>query len=92
MTVDAATAGSPGSYKMETYTYIYQASYGSPEVDQTTPTIRNVLVSPDGLSGRLMVEGLEEGHIHELDLSGVRSLKGQPLLHKTAYYTLNYIP
>jgi hypothetical protein len=89
--VDPTTAGSPGSYKMETYTYIYQASYGSPEVDRTTPTIKSVLVSKDGLSARLIVDGLEEGHIHELDLSGVRSAKGQPLLHKTAYYTLNYL-
>jgi len=89
--VDPTTTGSPGSYKMETYTYIYQASYGSPEVDRTTPTIKSVLVSKDGLSARLIVDGLEEGHIHELDLSGVRSAKGQPLLHKTAYYTLNYL-
>ena len=77
---------------METYTYIYQASYGSPEVDKTTPTIKSALVSKDALSLRLIVEGLEEGHIHELDLSGVRSAKGQPLLHHTAFYTLNYIP
>ena len=90
--LDPATAGSPASYKIETYTYIYQASYGSPEVDKTIPIIKSVLVSQDGLSARLMIDGLEEGHIHELDLSGVRSAKGQPLLHKTAYYTLNYIP
>ena len=29
----------PKSYTLKTYTYIYQAAYGSPEVDQTTPTI-----------------------------------------------------
>jgi hypothetical protein len=90
--VDASSAGSPSSYKMETYTYIYQADYGSPEVDKTTPTIKNILVSADRLSARLVIEGMEEGHIHELDLSGVRSAQGRPLLHKTAYYTLNYIP
>ena len=90
--VDPATAGSPESYKMESYTYIYQASYGSPEVDKTTPMVKKVTVSRDGLSVRLTVEGLEEGHIHELDMSGVRSAEGQPLLHKTAYYTLNSIP
>ena len=90
--VDPATAGSPESYKMETYTYIYQASYGSPEVDKTTPAIKTVVVSKDGLSARLIIEGLEAGHIHELEMSGIRSAKGQPLLHKTAYYTLNYRP
>src|SRR6266851_5382752 len=87
--VDPATAASPASYRMETYTYIYQASYGSPEVDKTMPTIKSAAVSPDGLNARLVVEGLQEGHIHELRLPGVRSRSGRPLLHDAAYYTLN---
>ena len=37
--VDPKTAGDPASYKLLTYTYIYQASYGSPEVDHTYPEI-----------------------------------------------------
>ena len=41
---------------------------------------------------RLYVDGLQEGHIHDLTLPGVRSEEGQPLLHPQAYYTLNYIP
>ncbi len=90
--MDPATAASPASYRMETYTYIYQASYGSPEVDNTMPTIKSATVSPDGLSARLVVEGLQEGHIHELHLPGVRSRSGRPLLHDAAYYTLNSIP
>ena len=40
--VDPATAGDLASYKMKTYTYIYQSSYGSPEVDHTTPAITKV--------------------------------------------------
>jgi hypothetical protein len=27
-----------------------------------------------------------------LHLAGVRSAKGQPLLHDAAYYTMNYLP
>ncbi len=90
--VDAATASSIASYKIETYTYIYQSSYGSPEVDRTTPTITEVKVAPNGRSARLLIQGLQEGHVHELHLPGVRSAQGQPLLHPSAYYTLNYIP
>ena len=89
--VDAKTAGNPESYKLSTYTYIYQASYGSPEVDHTTPTIDKVTVAPDGRSARLFVAGLQEGHVHELHSDGVRSKAGRPLLHKEAYYTLNYL-
>ncbi len=77
---------------MKTFTYIYQASYGSPEVDQTTPKITKVMVGKDGKSVRLTVDGLQEGHIHDLAVPGVRSKAGEALLHPQAYYTLNYIP
>jgi hypothetical protein len=90
--VDAKTASSVESYKLTTYAYIYQASYGSPEVDHTTPTINKVVVAEDGKSARLFVTGLQEGHVHELHSDGVRSKTGLPLLHKEAYYTLNFIP
>jgi hypothetical protein len=90
--VDPKTATDPGSYKLETYTYVYQATYGSPEVDQTKPAIKSITVTPDGRSARLVLSELAEGHVHELKAAGVRSTSGQPLLHDTAYYTLFYIP
>ena len=89
---DPETAGKASSYRMKTFTYIYQATYGSPEVDQTTPTITKVEVAPDHQSVRLYVDGLQEGHIHDLVSAGVRSIDGEALLHPEAYYTLNYIP
>jgi glucose/arabinose dehydrogenase len=90
--LDPATAGKTDSYQMKTFTYIYRADYGSPEVDQTVPKITKVEVGKDNKSVRLWVDGLQEGHIHDLALAGVRSEDGQPLLHPQAYYTLNYIP
>jgi hypothetical protein len=90
--LDPKTAADPTSYKLRTFTYIYQASYGSPEVDETFPKVEKAEVSADGKSVRLTLERLEEGHIHELHLNGVRSAEGVPLLHKDAYYTLNYLP
>ena len=32
------------------------------------------------------------GHIHELQLPGLRDRHGDPLLHDVAYYTMNQIP
>ncbi len=90
--VDAESAGKPGSYAIETFTYIYQSSYGSPEVDHTTPRISEVRVAADRKSARLIIDGLVEGHIHELHAPGVRSATGKFLLHDAAYYTLNKIP
>jgi hypothetical protein len=90
--VDPKIAADPKSYDMKTFTYIYRAEYGSPEVDQTTPTINKIDVAADSHSVRLHVGPLEEGHIHHVSAAGLRSATGLPLLHKDAYYTLNYIP
>jgi len=55
--------GNVDSYSMKTFTYKYQADYGSPEVDQTTPTIAEARVAADNKSVRLYVSGLQVGHI-----------------------------
>jgi glucose/arabinose dehydrogenase len=90
--VDPKTAGDPSSYAMQAYTYIYQSTYGSPEVDHTVPAIKSAVVSSDRMSAHLAVDGLVLGNIHELHMSGVRSAQGAPLLHDVAYYTLNWLP
>ncbi len=90
--VDAESAGHTDSYAMGTYTYLFQSSYGSPEVDHTTPTITKAVVSDDRQSVRLYVDDLQRGHVHELSAKGLKSSQGLPLLHTDAYYTLNYIP
>jgi len=90
--IDPVVGSQVGSYKLETFNYVYRADYGSPEVDQTHPTIKSATVSEDRKSVRLIVDGLQEGHIHDLRLPGVRSARGEPLLHPIAYYTMNAIP
>ena len=75
--VDPKTAGDVESYKMKTYTYIYQADYGSPEVDQTDADDHE----GRGRQGRqeraaATSTGLQEGHVHELTRPGVRSADG----------------
>ncbi|GIT30291.1 MAG: hypothetical protein Ct9H300mP1_23370 [Planctomycetaceae bacterium] len=44
--IDPETAAKIDSYQLQTYTYIYQSSYGSPEVDHTKP-------NPQGSPGLL---------------------------------------
>jgi hypothetical protein len=90
--VDPHRAGAVASYRLQTFTYIYRAEYGSPEVDQTTPVIERAEVSADHRRVRLVVRGLVPGHVHELHAEGVRSAQGLPLLHSEAYYTLNWLP
>ena len=87
--VDPATAGDAASYEMAAWTYIYQSSYGSPQVDQATPKVLKAEVSEDQLSVWLTVEGRVKGHVHELDSSAVKSQGGKALWHPKCYYTLN---
>jgi glucose/arabinose dehydrogenase len=90
--VDPAVAGNPASYSMDAWTYIYQSEYGSPEVDKATPKITGATVSPDKMKVRLKIEGLVQGHVHQLTAKGVKSAKGESLWHPLAWYTLNEIP
>lgn len=90
--VDPKIAAQPESYAIETYTHIYQQGYGSPEVDQTYPQVSRAIVSDDGLSVHLQVEGLMQGHVHDFDFQSIREPGGGKLVHHKAYYTLNEIP
>lgn len=90
--VDPVSAGNPASYKTRAFTYIYQADYGSPEVDDVIPQITKAVVGADNKSVRLTFDKLTKGHVHELHLDGVKSASGLPVLHASAYYTLNEIP
>jgi len=82
----------PRSYKLSTFTYEYHAGYGGPEVDQTTPEVRAVRLSDDGLRATLVLDTLARGHVHEFDLGTLRARDGEELLHRHAYYTVNEIP
>jgi hypothetical protein len=92
--VDKASAAEASSYDMITYTYLYRADYGSPEVDSTKATVKSATVSDDGLKVKLAVDGMGIGHVHELTLPGIRSAQdaAKGLLHPIAWYTLWKIP
>ena len=90
--VDEATATRPESYDMTGFIYKYHRTYGSPIINQQPCPVERVEVSPDRRKVRLYVSGLREGYIHQLKAEGVRNSSGRPLLHPSAYYTLNNRP
>lgn len=95
--VDPATASDPASWKAKGFTYIYQSAYGSPVVDEESCKVERVEPSADGRRVRLVLSNLREGVIHEITAAGIRAADGSehagaPLLHDTAWYTLNRIP
>jgi hypothetical protein len=87
--VNAEIASKPESYQLSAWTYIYQKSYGSPEVDQATPKVVSAVVAPDKLSVKITVEGRVKGHVHELDATALQSDSGTSLWHPVSYYTIN---
>ena len=90
--VDPELASDPSSYHVTGFTYRYHSTYGSPIINRETARVRGVEVSDDGLHARIVVDGLRKGYIHELKMTSLRSADDEPLLHDTAYYTLNEIP
>lgn len=90
--VDVNIAAKPASYSIKTYTHIYAAGYGSPEVDHTVPRVTQAVPSKDGLSVMVSLDQITEGHIHDFDLTTMKSNDGDNLLHTKAYYTVNEIP
>ncbi len=90
--VDSATGNDPSNYKVTTFTHIYHAGYGGPEVDQTTPVVKTAQLSSDGLLATIELSELKRGHVHEFDLGALRSRDKEGLLHRHAYYTVNEVP
>lgn len=95
--VDPVAAANPASWMAKGFTYIYQSAYGSPVVDEEPCPIERAECSQDGRTVHLVVSNRREGMIHEITAAGIRAAAdaeaaGGPLLHDTAWYTLNRIP
>jgi len=90
--VDPHVAAQTGAYAITTYTHVYHAGYGSPEVDHTTARVTGAEPSADGLSVLVHLKSITEDHIHDFNLARITSRDGQPLVHPKAYYTVNEIP
>lgn len=90
--LESVKALDPKSYKISTFTHPYHAGYGGPEIDQTTPVVKNLELSEDRKTVQLKLDKLIPGHVYDFDLDGLTSAEREKLLHKKAYYTLNEIP
>ena len=93
MPVDKGKAEDLSSYAGRSFIYKYHPVYGSPTVNDEKLNIKGVKVSNDGLKVRLVIDNLRQYYLHEINVPGIRSKDGNiPVLHATAYYTLNNIP
>jgi len=90
--VEATTGSDPMSYRISTFTHPYHSGYGGPEIEKTTPAVKFVQVSADGMFATLVLNGLIRGHVYEFDLGPLRARDKEELLHRNAYYTVNEVP
>ncbi|MCE7060428.1 plastocyanin/azurin family copper-binding protein [Dyadobacter sp. CY343] len=92
--IDKAAAASQDAYKLNSFTYKYHSTYGSPIINTQEVPLKGIIVSEDGMRVRLVVDPatLRKGYIHEIKADGVKGADGNALLHTTGYYTLNEIP
>jgi hypothetical protein len=89
---DAKSAADAASYAIEHYHYEYTGAYGSPELDRTRVAVESVTVSNDGLSADVTTSPHVKDRIYLITARGVKSAKGEPLVHTIGAYTLNEIP
>lgn len=90
--VDSKTGNDPASYALSTFTHEYHSGYGGPEIEASTPVVRSVRLSDDGMTADIELDTLRKGHVHAFDLAALRSLENDELLHRHAYYTVNEVP
>lgn len=90
--IDRAVAAAPERYLLQSYTYHYWDTYGSPEINRRQEEVTAIEVADDGMSVILRVPDRETGRVFHLKLSGMQSAAGAALANQDAYYTLNAVP
>jgi hypothetical protein len=90
--VSPETARTAAAYQVESYRYEYTGAYGSPELDRARLAVERVEVAADGCSVELITAPLVKDRVYLLQAGGVRSAKGEALVHPVGAYTLNEIP
>lgn len=90
--VNKSMAKQLSNYQITTFNYLYHNTYGSPIVDQKKAEVVKADLADDGLSVKLIVDGMRLGFIHQIKLPELKSTRGENLLHNTGYYTLNEVP
>jgi hypothetical protein len=90
--VDPKAAAELASYLIEHYRYEYTGAYGSPELDRTRVAVERIAVAADGLSADLTLPPLVKDRVYLITARGVKSAKGDALVHPSGAYTLHEIP
>jgi hypothetical protein len=91
--IDPKSAADFASYTIDHHRYEYTGAYGSPELDRTRVAVAKAAVSADARSVEIdLAAPLVAERVYMISARGVKSAKGEPLVHPAGAYTLNEIP
>lgn len=90
--IDPQTASDVASYRFHLWTHLYHSGYGDKRHEEQDVKVVKATVGKDNKSVVLKLSEMKPYFIYGLTAPGVRSADELPLLHDTAYYTLNSVP
>ena len=90
--VDRTAAADPATYYVQRYYYEYHQEYGSPQMDMAPVPVQAVTVSDDGTQVALTLPALQPGYVYDVQITGLQSEQGVPLINNRLFYTLNNLP
>lgn len=90
--IDPASLPGADAFAGQSYTYLFHAKYGSPEVEAQPLQFTAATLSADRRSIVLRCANLRAGYVHEIELPELKSASAEPLWHRQSYYTLNRLP
>jgi hypothetical protein len=88
----AATAVETNAVTVRHFRYPYRRAYGAPAMDMTNESPVALEVGADRRRLRVVLPPLVPRTIYHIRAPGLKADDGSPLLHDTAFYTLNRVP
>ena len=89
---DARIAARAETWQLHSYTYLFHAKYGSPEVEDAPHRVLAAEITTESKLFLRLDRVRPGGFVHELSFDGIRSREGESPLHARAYYTVQRVP
>lgn len=89
--VERTLAAEAARWRVQRYHYAYSQQYGAPQSDLEAVAVQKITLSDDGRTARVLLGEVKADRIYQLDLLGLISTAGRPLVHPTVCYTVNQL-
>ena len=90
--VDRDAASRPSAYQVSGYTREWQGEYATPDSGRHAATVTEVVVSADGRTVSLSLDGLKTGYVYDIAVTGLEGPEKAPLWPALGHYTLHRRP